>query len=237
VSAPRVLASEDGAAVFVGINHDAPLDMPPWIVRRVLDAGRQSGFWYEGGGGDRAKITKKLGAVSWKGSWDDLVKSDSGDFYYALFSNSKAGTAAVVDRVADPSKSILDALVAAGDEIAHEALRGKVGRRKLIAFLGDCGAGLLRAADAPATKAGLRAFIRQGERVMWPDNWRSGPTAASRVALRANKIRLDTILGRCGVYFLGGDHIPTLRTMHQALRPMTMTPNPTTKPTPLKAAG
>jgi len=223
---PRVIASPGDGSVFVGVKHGTPFQIPPWMARRVLDAGRRSGFWYEGGGGDRADIAKRLGPIAWRGSWDDLVKSDSSDFYYALFSNSKAGTAAVIKKVADPAVLILDALNDAGDAVVHEVLHGNTSRRKLVAFLDDCGAGLLRTAETmKATEDRLRAFIVRGERSMWPSTWRSGPTAASRVALRANKIRLDAIIRRKGVYFLGSDHVATLLEMDGKLQGMAMAPS------------
>ena len=56
---------------------------------------------------------------------------------------------------------------------------------------------------------------------MWPSNWREGPTSASRVALEANKTRLKTILKLEGVFFLGADHLQTLKSMDPKLKLLT----------------
>jgi ubiquitin len=189
------------------------------MKRRLREIGARFGFWYEGSGGDKDEIADMLDGIRWSGSWDKLVRSDSSDFYYALFSNSSEGTAALIKRVADITKTIFDAIVDAKDGAAHEAIHGKTGARKFEAFLADCGGGLLSMAkNQAATAKNLQAFIRKGARMMWPADWRSNPTAASRVALRANKTRLAAIQRRPGVYFLGADHLQTLRAMDSTLR-------------------
>jgi hypothetical protein len=219
-AAAQVLVSPEMVTVFVGVRHGATFTAPATVATYIRQVGNKVGFWYEGGGGDKAKIEQRLGPIKWAGSWDDFVKSDSSDFYYALFSNSKEGTAALVDRVADPAETILQALDNAGHRIAHEALHGKTTPAKLADFLRKCGSGLLTTAEkTPATRAALLAFIRRGEALMWPFNWRSSPNAASRVANRANELRLEAILDRAGVFFLGRDHITTLQDMSPSLRP------------------
>ena len=216
-----VLTSPDGETMMVGVNHNAKFTVPAKLAAIILATGNKNGFWYEGGGGDKAKIAEKLGPISWSGSWDRLIKSESSDFYYALFSNSKAGTEALINRVSDPTATILTALDKAGDRIVHEALHKKTSPTKLIEFLRGCGGGLLAMAEKmPAKKPEMLAFIRRGEELMWPDNWRDSPNSASRIANQANRIRLDAIINRRGVFFLGSDHIPTLRLMSRSLRPV-----------------
>jgi hypothetical protein len=214
-----VLASPDNETVFVGVSHDGGFRLPPRVAAFVIDVGQKQGFWYEGDGGDNAKVLGQLGRVRWSGSWDGLVKSTSSDFYYTLFSNSKSGTKRVLDKLVNPDLSIIEALNKAGDGIAHEAIHGKTTPGKLKSFLSDCGAGLLESAKSlPANRLALNMFVRKGERVMWPANWRDAPTAASRVAKRANETRLQTILRKPGVYFLGADHLEYLRRMRGDLK-------------------
>lgn len=214
-----VLSTPDETLTVVGVKHDAPFVLPHKCVVHIKRAGKQHGFWYEGDGGDRAKIERRLGDVPWSGSWDKAVKSDSSDFYYALFSNSKDGTRVLVQRIASTDKTILAALTGAGDSIAHEALHGKATSAKLIEFLRACGGGLLAEAQkTAASKAALLSFIQRGEALMWPENWRASPNAASKVANNANKIRLTSILNKQGVFFVGADHLDTLRTMNSKLR-------------------
>jgi hypothetical protein len=210
----KALTSPDGRTIFVGVDHDADFKMHPSLFKKILDSGKSVGFWYEGDGSDKSKI----GKLPWKGSWDNLVKSNSSDFYYALFSNSLAGTSRMIAELTNPNKTIFDAIVDAGDSVAHEALRGNTSLRKLEAFLIDVGGSLLQEAKSRmATPVALKAFFKKGAGLMWPDNWRSAPTKASRVAIRANKTRLNTILQRPGVFFLGKDHLKTLQSIRKDL--------------------
>lgn len=215
----NILESGDGDSLFVGVNHGGQLFIPKLIIPKLMQVGNKFGFWYEGNGADRSLIEKKIGDVKWSGSWDKLLTSNSSDFYYGLFSNSEDGTKKLVQSIEDKTKTILEALVGAGDSITHEAIHGKATKGKLIKFLNDCGSGLLDAAvKNRADKATLMAFINKGEKVMWPKDWRNEPTFASRVAARANKKRLENIMNRKGVYFLGSDHIQTLRLMNKDLK-------------------
>jgi hypothetical protein len=215
MSYSKALISQDGNTIFVGVQHDANFKIQPNLLKEILDTGKSVGFWYEGDGSDKDKI----GNIPWKGSWDKLIDSDSSDFYYTIFSNSKAGTSKMVDRLVNPNQTIFDVLVNAGSSVAHEALRGSTSPKKLEAFLIDVGGGLLQEAkNRMASLVSLRAFIKKGTALMWPDNWSSAPTKASRVALRANKIRLNTILQRQGVFFVGKDHLKTLQSMQRNLR-------------------
>jgi hypothetical protein len=210
----KALVSPDGRTIFVGVEHDAIFKMQPSLFKKILDSGKSIGFWYEGDGSDKDKI----GRIPWKGSWDDLVESGSSDFYYTLFSNSISGTSKMIARLVNPNQTIFDVLADAGGSVAHEALRGSASPRKLEAFLIDVGGGLLEEAkNRIATQVALKAFFQKGTALMWPNNWSSAPTKASRVALRANKTRLNTILQRPGVFFLGKDHLKTLQSMRKDL--------------------
>lgn len=218
----RSLVSPDGKSIYIGVNHNTDFGLPRSVQDRVLDTGEAYGFWYEGNGGDADKVKKVLGNIKYDGSWDTLLNSKSPAFYYVLFSNSKKGTADLITKLKDPSKTILEVLSAAGDKVAHEALKGSTSKEKLIEFLQECSPALLQfATQTAATKQALKEFFAKGEALMWPSNWRSGPTAASRVALKANKARLEVILKRKGVFFLGEDHLQTLKAMDPNLKFLT----------------
>lgn len=217
------LSSPDKETIFIGVNHNSTFKLPQSVVGVVVDCGKRNGFWYEGNGGDKEKIEKQIQQVKWSGSWDNFVKSGSSDFYYTLFSNSKSGTDKIINSIKDNNKTILSALVSAGDLITHEALKGNSSQSKLKTFLSDCGGGLLHDAEVKhASVVALRSFIRKGESMMWPSNWRDNETSASKIAIRANNIRLHAILNRHGVFFLGKDHLQTLKMMRKDLKPLTV---------------
>ena len=220
----KCLISQDKKSIYVGMDHNAEFQVSPLVADQLLATGKKYGFWYEGGGGDADKVKRVLGNISYEGSWDKLLKSDSPAFYYAMFSNSKKGTSELINKLEAPSKTVLDVLVEAGDKVAHEALQGRTSNSKLVSFLQECSPSLLTFAKTKqATKSSLKEFFTKGEALMWPSNWREGPTSASRLALEANKTRLKTIIDREGVFFLGADHLQTLRSMAPKLKLLTET--------------
>jgi len=213
------LVSPDGKSIYVGVNHDAEFKVPRSIAEQLLSTGDRYGFWYEGNGGDRDKVGKALGNIPYKGSWDELLESKSPIFYYAMFSNGTQGTLKLINKLEEPSKTILEVLEKAGDGVAHEALHGYTSKAKLRSFLQEVSPSLLLSAEkTKATKPALKEFFAKGESLMWPSNWREGPTSASRLALKANKARLQTILARDGVFFLGEDHLQTLKSINPNLK-------------------
>jgi len=214
MSYSKALMSPDGKTIFVGVDHDSAFRMQPAILKEITNTGKSVGFWYEGDGSDKDKIAR----IPWKGSWDELVESNSSDFYYALFSNSKEGTSKMISRLVNPNQTIFDVLANAGSSIAHEALKDNASPKKLEAFLIDVGGGLFpEAKGRMATSVALKAFLQKGTALMWPENWSSSPTKASRIAVRANKARLNTIIQKPGVFFLGKDHLKTLQGMRKDL--------------------
>jgi hypothetical protein len=207
----EILWHTNGRAAYVGVRHGKAISLPERAVERLESLGNRYGFWFEGNGADKPAAEKAISGIRWSGSWDDLVKPDKpSDFYFSLFSNGGPSRTAMLRKLVSPGNTILQSLVAHGDDISHEALHGKDHKAALPQFLHECGDGLFDEAKGDdAFAIAVNQFITRGERLMWPE--KEGSTPASRIAARANKVREQTILERNGVFFLGSDHIALMR--------------------------
>lgn len=215
----EVLSSPDNRMMFVGVPHGSAPVVAPNTVQQVKSVGAENGFYYEGNGDDREHVNRSFGPINYRGSLDNLVNVPDGsrsNFLYTMFSNPPPQTDAMVRRLTG-SSSILDALDANRDDVAHEAVRGRLTRDDIVTFLRDTG--LQDYADRPATERDLRSFVDRGSSLMWPDNWEEFPNPAGRVAQAAAQQRLRSLTERgSGVYFLGQDNLRLLQSVDPSLR-------------------
>ena len=209
--------------VLVGDNHDNPIELSKDLQDKIINIGKQYGYYGEGSGISNnpavknSEVYKALvdAKTKDKGSWDDLIKPpNKSDFLYALFANVK-------------ENSRLEKLLAAtqeGDTIYSVLQRTKndfaatkgTNNSDLDKFLEDASGtyNFVELSKQPATKKNLKYFLNKGESDMWPSNWKEYPNPSGKVARKATKFRDEWIIkAGPGVYFIGNGHLKDITGM------------------------
>jgi len=209
--------------VLVGDNHKDPIELSKDLQDKIINVGKQYGYYGEGSGISnnpavkKSKIYKALvkAKAGNKGSWDDLIKPpNKSDFLYSLFSNVKENRRL---------KKLL-AATQEGDTIYSVLQRTKndfaatkgTNNSDLDKFLKDASGtyNFVKLSKQPATKENLNDFLNKGENDMWPSNWQEYPNPSGKVAKNANNFRDEWIIkSGPGVYFIGNGHLKDIEKM------------------------
>lgn len=185
--------------IFVGQVHGKSVALPS-EVKSAID---KYGAWYEGDGGD------KVPGVTYQGSWDDALAKDvkgyPKEFLFVIFTNTAINKQ---KEILPGPGTIFDRLLKTQGQYGYFKSR-KFDADTLTEFLKSMGGAYLKNSKAGATKENVAAFIGNGEK----DMWESGSTPAKKMADKANKYRDMWLLSQPkGVYFVGSDHLTTLKT-------------------------
>jgi len=209
--------------ILVGDNHSDPIQLSKDLQDKIVNIGKQYGYYGEGSGISNnpavknSEVYKALinGKAKDKGSWDALIKPPGkSDFLYALFANVKEN---------NRLKKLL-AAVQEGDTIYDVIQRTKndfaatkgTSSSDLDKFLKDISGtyNFVELSKQPATKENLNNFLNKGESDMWPENWKEYPNPSGKVARNATKFRDEWIIkAGPGVYFIGNGHLKDIAEM------------------------
>lgn len=209
--------------VLVGDNHSDPIELSKDLQDKIVNIGKQYGYYGEGSGISNnpavknSEVYKALidAEAKDKGSWDALIKPpNKSDFLYALFANVKEN---------NRLKKLL-AAVQEGDTIYDVIQRTKndfaatkgTSNSDLDKFLKDISGtyDFVKLSKQPATKENLNNFLNKGESDMWPENWKKYPNPSGKVARNATKFRDEWIIkAGPGVYFIGNGHLKDVAEM------------------------
>lgn len=221
--APYGLMFFNNNKVLVGDNHSSPIELSKDLQDKIVNIGKQYGYYGEGSGISNnpavknSEVYKALlnAKAKDKGSWDALIKPpNKSDFLYALFANVKAN---------HRLKKLL-AAVQEGDTIYDLIQRTKndfaatkgTSNSDLDKFLKDISGtyNFVELSKQPATKENLNNFLNKGESDMWPGNWKEYPNPSGKVARNATKFRDEWIIkAGPGVYFIGNGHLKDIAEM------------------------
>lgn len=221
--APYGLMFFNNNKVLVGDNHSSPIELSKDLQDKIVNIGKQYGYYGEGSGISNNPAVKNSEVYKAllntkakdKGSWDALIKPpNKSDFLYALFANVKAN---------HRLKKLL-AAVQEGDTIYDLIQRTKndfaatkgTSNSDLDKFLKDISGtyNFVELSKQPATKENLNNFLNKGESDMWPGNWKEYPNPSGKVARNATKFRDEWIIkAGPGVYFIGNGHLKDIAEM------------------------
>lgn len=186
--------------MFVGQVHGKGVAAPPEVKAAI----GKYGAWYEGNGDDR------LPGIKYQGSWDDALAKDvkgyPKEFLFVIFTNTEVNGQ---KEILVGAGTIFDRLLKTQGRYGYFKKR-KFAADTLTEFLKAMGGTYLKNSQAEATKQNVAAFISSGEK----DMWESGNTPARKMAGKANKYRDMWLLSQPkGVYFVGSDHLKSLRAL------------------------
>ena len=209
--------------ILVGDNHKNPIEFSQDLFDKILNIGKQHGYYGEGSGISNnpavknSEIYKALidAKAKDKGSWDKLIKTpNKSDFLYAIFSNVKQNNR-LQKLLAATSKgdTIYDVLQKTRND--WSATEG-TSSSDLDKFLQDASGtyDFIKLSKELATKESLNTFLNSGEKDMWPSNWEDYPNPSGKVARRATKFRDEWLIkAGPGVYFVGDGHLKDISKM------------------------
>jgi hypothetical protein len=209
--------------ILVGDNHKNPIEFSQDLFDKILNIGKQHGYYGEGSGISNnpavknSEIHKALidAEATDKGSWDKLIKvPNKSDFLYAIFSNVEENKR-LQQLLAATSKgdTIYDVLQKTRNDWA--ATKG-TSSSDLDKFLQDASGtyDFIELSKELATKESLNTFLNSGEKDMWPSNWKDYPNPSGKVARRATKFRDEWLIkAGPGVYFVGDGHLKDISEM------------------------
>jgi len=199
--------------VLIGVEHGKEAKLTAEAKQKVADIAEKHGLWYEGDGGDIAPNKKIFGSKgAYDGSWDakfaKQVKGYPSEFLYTLFTNTAINKQQ--DRLTSPRKSIFASIMDAQDAVGYFKDRN-FDASTLRKFLSDCGSvgiDFLAMSQNKATAENVKRFLKAGERLMWPTNWKEYPNKAGKQAQKVEKKRVEFLLSAPnGVYIVGKDHL------------------------------
>jgi hypothetical protein len=203
---------------FLGMSHGKRPVLSSDLITRLKDISKH-GLWYEGGGSDIPVVQHLFGSKSnYSGGFDDLrsksVRGHPPEFLYALFSNFPPESTAK-DIVGNGT--ILDAMVAAGNEISYlkDSSTHSVSKKTVEDFLKSISnpshkLDFLQMANEKATRQNAIKFVKTGAKEMWPFNWKSYPNPAGKVAKKVTDDGdkwLASSKSPNGVYVIGKGHL------------------------------
>lgn len=209
--------------VLVGDNHDNPIELSKDLQDKIVNIGKQYGYYGEGSGISNnpavknSEVYKELVNIKAtdKKSWDDLIKSpNKSDFLYALFANVKENhrleklLAAVQE-----GDTIYDVLQRTRND--WSATKG-TSNSDLDKFLKNASGNydFTQMSKSQATRAHLKKFLTLGEKDMWPSNWEEYPNPSGKVARNATTLRDEWLIkAGPGVYFVGNGHLKDIAKM------------------------
>ena len=209
--------------ILVGDNHKNPIEFSQDLFDKILNIGKQHGYYGEGSGISNnpavknSEIHKALidAKATDKGSWDKLIKTpNKSDFLYAIFSNVEENKR-LQQLLAATSKgdTIYNVLQKTRNDWA--ATKG-TSSSDLDKFLQDASGtyDFIKLSKELATKESLNDFLNSGEKDMWPSNWEDYPNPSGKVARKATKFRDEWLIkAGPGVYFVGDGHLKDISKM------------------------
>jgi len=211
----------DGNKAFVGVAHGLPPKMSKKILKKVKAIGDKSGYWYEGGGGDKTAVNQVFGDINYLGSWDKKINPTEPYVYvYTLFSNPLQNN--TIDKVfRSEGKTILDKLISSYPKWAHESIekKEKSAKNYILKFISNLGEDYLDKLKQKGTKKNIENFIMPiGDDytgLMWA-GWPNGSGPAFEMAKKAVYERDEWLINAPdGVYFTGEGHLSSLKDINK----------------------
>ena len=204
-----------GNKAFIGAEHGKPISLSSADQKKVKSLAHEHGVWYEGAGGDIAPNKGLFAPEDYEGSWDaEFAKSVKGypyEFLYTLFTNTAVNKQAKA--LIAPNKTIYASIMDAQKKIGYFKDR-EFTEETLTKFLKACastGLNFVTMSQKKATADNVMYFLKVGERLMWPSNWKEYPSAAGKVAEKAENARIRFLKNApSGVYIVGKDNLELL---------------------------
>ena len=201
--------------VVVGQAHEQPLELSPDTLKKIQDIAAKHGAWYEGNGTDRSYTKGQIDR--YVGSWDDEVaktaNSNDPKWLYVLFANVDENNR--VQRVGvDPRDTIFNRLLATAKDNSYQGI-GYTSQalQKFLQMASEGKYDFLKMSQQPATQENLTRFLKAGEALMWPRNWKQYPNKAGKIAKAATVDVRDQYLAtrKAGVYVTGSGHLKAVQ--------------------------
>jgi GNAT superfamily N-acetyltransferase len=201
--------------VVVGQAHGQPLELSPNTLKQIQAIAAKHGAWYEGNGTDRGYTKGQIDR--YVGSWDDEVAktADSNDpkWIYVLFANVDENNR--VQRVGiDPNDTIFNRLLDTAKDNSFQGI-GYTSQalQKFLQMASEGKYDFLKMSQQPATQENLTRFLKAGEALMWPKNWKQYPNKAGKIAKAATVDVRDQYLAtrKAGVYVTGIGHLTAVQ--------------------------
>jgi hypothetical protein len=201
--------------VIVGQQHGRPLKLSPNTLKQIQAIAAKHGAWYEGNGTDRGYTKGQIDR--YVGSWDDEVAktADSNDpkWIYVLFANVNENNR--VQRVGvDPRDTIFNRLLDTAKDNSYQGI-GYTSQalQKFLQMASEGKYDFVKMSQQPATQENLTRFLKAGEALMWPSNWKQYPNKAGKIAKAATVDVRDQYLAtrKAGVYVAGFGHLKAVQ--------------------------
>jgi phage gp37-like protein len=201
--------------VVVGQAHGQPLELSPNTLKQIQAIAAKHGAWYEGNGTDRGYTKGQIDR--YVGSWDDEVAktADSNDpkWIYVLFANVNENNR--VQRVGvDPRDTIFNRLLDTAKDNSYQGI-GYTSQalQKFLQMASEGKYDFVKMSQQPATQENLTRFLKAGEALMWPSNWKQYPNKAGKIAKAATVDVRDQYLAtrKAGVYVAGFGHLKAVQ--------------------------
>jgi hypothetical protein len=226
-----------GNHILVGVAHGSDLKIEDKeILNKIKSHGEKHGFYYEGTGGPTDIKLPLFGLKSKKdyaGGWDEdrmkKIKENGVEPHNLspLFANVDVNWNQGVSAVANESGSIFDGIHSwANSKDGPFASHGiSVSKDRVEGFLSAMGKGTGRnwLKDAKQTKATTEAskkFLKDAEKIAWPENWNTKKRTAGPELLvdKESEERNSHIVDNMGpgVYFAGSGHLNQVRDLLKA---------------------
>jgi phage gp37-like protein len=201
--------------VIVGQQHGQPLKLSPNTLKQIQAIAAKHGAWYEGNGTDRGYTKGQIDR--YVGSWDDEVaktaNSNDPKWIYVLFANVDENNR--VQRVGiDPNDTIFNRLLTTAQDNSYQGI-GYTSQalQKFLQMASEGKYDFLKMSQQPATQENLTRFLKAGEALMWPRNWKQYPNKAGKIAKAATVDVRDQYLAtrKAGVYVAGRGHLKAVQ--------------------------
>jgi hypothetical protein len=201
--------------VVVGQAHGQPLELSPNTLKQIQAIAAKHGAWYEGNGTDRGYTKGQIDR--YVGSWDDEVaktaNSNDPKWIYVLFANVDENNR--VQRVGiDPNNTIFNRLLATAKDNSYQGI-GYTSQalQKFLQMASEGKYDFVKMSQQPATQENLTRFLKAGEALMWPSNWKQYPNKAGKIAKAATVDVRDQYLAtrKAGVYVAGSGHLKAVQ--------------------------
>jgi hypothetical protein len=201
--------------VIVGQQHGQPLKLSPNTLKQIQAIAAKHGAWYEGNGTDRGYTKGQIDR--YVGSWDDEVaktaNSNDPKWIYVLFANVDENNR--VQRVGiDPNNTIFNRLLDTAKDNSYQGI-GYTSQalQKFLQMASEGKYDFVKMSQQPATQENLTRFLKAGEALMWPSNWKQYPNKAGKIAKAATVDVRDQYLAtrKAGVYVAGFGHLKAVQ--------------------------
>jgi phage gp37-like protein len=189
--------------------------LSPNTLKQIQAIAAKHGAWYEGNGTDRGYTKGQIDR--YVGSWDDEVAktADSNDpkWIYVLFANVNENNR--VQRVGvDPRDTIFNRLLDTAKDNSYQGI-GYTSQalQKFLQMASEGKYDFVKMSQQPATQENLTRFLKAGEALMWPSNWKQYPNKAGKIAKAATVDVRDQYLAtrKAGVYVAGFGHLKAVQ--------------------------